>query len=119
MRAGDGALQNLNVNVFGRAGGPRVSRGGQVGNPDMRSWWSPGGVDAQLRQGKLKGSDKVAHSNAENAEQHRSLLNITDAAASGGDNDKSAGEPKRDSQASAAGAAEDLSYAVCALCESV
>ena len=68
---------------------------------------SPKWLSAQLRQGKMKGSQKVAHSNAENADQHRSLLNITEAAA---DSEKN-GESKRDSQTSAAGAEEDLSYA--------
>ncbi len=41
---------------------------------------SPKWLAAQLRQGKLRGNDKVVNSDAESADQHRTLLNITDAA---------------------------------------
>lgn len=73
----------------------------------LTRWWipeSPKWLAAQLRQGKMKGSEKT-HSHAENADQHRSLLNITDAA------DDSEKGDKRDSSNSAGGAGQaDLSY---------
>ena len=83
----------------------------------MTWWWmpeSPKWLAAQLRQGKIKSSDKIGNSQADNADQHRSLLNITDTAAAKSDTAEK-GEGKRDSQGSigggVGGAQEDLSYA--------
>lgn len=67
---------------------------------------SPKWLAAQLRQGKIRGSEKIAHSQAESADQHRTLLNITDAAA----DDSEKGDGKRDSAASTGAGGEDLSY---------
>ena len=41
---------------------------------------SPKWLAAQLRQGKMRGNDKVVNSEAESADQHRTLLNISDTA---------------------------------------
>jgi len=69
---------------------------------------SPKWLAAQLRTGKMKGSEKLAHSHAENADQHRSLLNITDTVADESEKGEES-RAKRDSS-NLGGAEEDLSY---------